>query len=415
MKITFIANACAIYESDDFRLLADPWLIDGAFDGAWFHYPKLKTKPKDLHDVDAIYISHLHPDHYCLESLSSFPRDIPIIVLDHGKNYLHKILRRDGWRNIVRIKDQETKVFGPFSLTMYKPWCLNPWADSSLGNLIDSCLVIEADGQKILNTNDCTPTLEACTELRERHGTFDVAQIQFNAAGPYPSCFSGVGWRESEKVKKRNLSYMLHMALILRPKLVHPFAGAYVLGGKNWHKNKVLGTTTAAHAAKYLIENEIKPLHLAEGESYDLSHSHEPRIKVPSCDEIMAFSESLKNAKYSYESDEEPPLAIYEELFDRSRKSFADIAAMNLCDCRVDINGRVIYKPIWETKNHLKCSIDERLLYRIMRFESHWNNAEIGCHIEFERTGKYIPDVHTLLSFFHPKTFGQNLIESIEP
>ena len=415
MKITFIANACAIYESDSFRLLSDPWLIDGAFDGAWFHYPKVKTTPGDLRDVDAIYISHLHPDHYCKLSLSSFPRDIPIVYLKHGKNYLHNMLKRDGWKNLIAIGDGETKAVGPFNITMYSPWCLNPWADSSLGNLIDSCMVLEADGHKILNTNDCTPTLAGCVDLREKHGQFDIAQIQFNAAGPYPSCFNGLGWRESEKVKERNLKYMVLMALVLRPKLVHPFAGAYIIGGKNWHKNKTLGTTTAQDAARYLIDRDIDPLHLLEGESYDLSSKYKvPDVKPSSRDEMMAYASTLKDRRYSYEEMGQD-LPNFDALFDKSRKSFADICAMNLIDCRVDINGRIAYKPIWDTRNHLRASIDERLLYMIMNFNAHWNNAEIGCHVEFDRTGKYIPDVHTLLSFLHVKTFGQNIIENICP
>ena len=96
MKITFYANACCVCEQDGFQLLTDPWLVDGAFIGAWYHFPPLKTKPEDLRDVDALYISHPHSDHFDRESLGVFRRDIPIVILDSERSYLQRMLHRLG-------------------------------------------------------------------------------------------------------------------------------------------------------------------------------------------------------------------------------------------------------------------------------------------------------------------------------
>ena len=90
MKIKFIANACAIFESDKgTKILSDPWIQNGVFEGSWCHFHKLETSIEDLQDVDAIYVSHIHPDHYD-ERFFNFSKEIPIIVLDHGFNFLHK-------------------------------------------------------------------------------------------------------------------------------------------------------------------------------------------------------------------------------------------------------------------------------------------------------------------------------------
>ncbi|SVE46189.1 uncharacterized protein METZ01_LOCUS499043, partial [marine metagenome] len=65
MKFEFIANACGIFTSDEeIKILTDPWIINGAFDGSWCHSHPLKTTVENLQDVDAIYVSHIHPDHY---------------------------------------------------------------------------------------------------------------------------------------------------------------------------------------------------------------------------------------------------------------------------------------------------------------------------------------------------------------
>ena len=46
--------------------------------------------------------------------------------------------------------------------------------------------------------------------------------------------------------------------------------------------------------------------------------------------------------------------------------------------------------------------LDERLLLRIIERRSHWNNAEIGCHIDVDRNPNvYEVDVHMLMQFFH--------------
>jgi hypothetical protein len=50
----------------------------------------------------------------------------------------------------------------------------------------------------------------------------------------------------------------------------------------------------------------------------------------------------------------------------------------------------------------IECSLDLRLLRRILDRKSHWNNAEIGCHIELNRIPNYYsPDIHTALQFLH--------------
>ena len=51
---------------------------------------------------------------------------------------------------------------------------------------------------------------------------------------------------------------------------------------------------------------------------------------------------------------------------------------------------------------YLKCTMDPRLLFRILTRDAHWNNAEVGCHIDFHRVPDvYDPDLHTMLSFLH--------------
>ena len=53
----------------DTSILCDPWLVDGEFYGSWCIFPSLTIKPEDFDNVDAIYISHIHPDHFSVKTL----------------------------------------------------------------------------------------------------------------------------------------------------------------------------------------------------------------------------------------------------------------------------------------------------------------------------------------------------------
>ena len=64
---------------------------------------------EDIQDMDAIYISHIHQDHYD-DRFFRFRKDIPILILDHKFNFLHKNLLEKGYTNLIKIKDGETKV-----------------------------------------------------------------------------------------------------------------------------------------------------------------------------------------------------------------------------------------------------------------------------------------------------------------
>ena len=87
----------------------DPWLNDGVFEGSWCHYPPLKTKQSDLTDIDAIYLSHIHPDHYD-ERYFNYPKDIPIYILKSKYNFLFKNLVKKGYTNVIELSLELRKV-----------------------------------------------------------------------------------------------------------------------------------------------------------------------------------------------------------------------------------------------------------------------------------------------------------------
>ena len=415
MNFKFIGNAGGIFVgSKGSKILCDPWIIDGVFEGSWFHYPPLKTKLSDIKKVDGIYISHIHPDHYD-DRFFDFPKDTPLIILNEGPNFLKKNLIKKGFTNFIEIKDNETVKFKEFNLTMYKPFSKHIFEESLLGNLIDSALVLNNEESTVINFNDNTPDEKSCAFLKKKFKKIDLAMLNYNAAGPYPSCFDNLTVEEKKKenkrLLKRNFDHLCKIIPILEPKSVLPFAGSYILGGKNYFKNDYLGTTTWDECADYLKENikiKTKIICLRENQIFDILNQKQlEKYERLDLVEMKKYIESIKKHKYEYEKDNEPNLSkLQEDIKLASIKMSESYKKFNInIDSNVFIkineenikiiNGKDINKKLY-------CEMDLKLLRRILDKKAHWNNAEIGAHIQFKRVpNKMDPDVHTLMSFFH--------------
>ena len=122
---------------------------------------------------------------------------------------------------------------------------------------------------------------------------------------------------------------------------------------------------------------------------------------------MKKYIESIKKHKYEYEKDNEPNVSkLKEDVKLASVKMSESYKKFNInIDSNVFIkvneeniqiiNGKDINKKLY-------CEMDLKLLRRILDKKAHWNNAEIGAHIQFKRVpNKMDPDVHTLMSFFH--------------
>jgi len=415
MKFKFIGNAAGTFiGSNGTKILCDPWIVDGVFEDAWYHYPALKTKLSDIKDVDGIYVSHIHPDHYDDKNFD-FPRDTPLIILNEGPNFLKKNLINKGFNNLIEIKDNETIQFKEFNITLYKPFTKHIFEESLIGNLIDSALVLENDGVTAINFNDNQPDENACLFLKNKFKNIDLAMLGYNGAGPYPSCFDNLTTQEkiseSERIFKRNFAHLCKIIPILQPKSVLPFAGSYIIGGKNYYKNEYLGTTTWDECADYLNNNlkfNSKVFCLRENQTYDVKNQKQlEKYEKLDINEMKKYIHSLKDKKYEYENDNIPEISkLKNEIGLASAKFIERVKKFS-----IELNPNIYLKieneniQIFKGKDanrHLYCDLDLRLLNRILHKKAHWNNAEIGTHINFKRfPNKMDPDVHTCMSFFH--------------
>lgn len=220
-RVELIAHASLRVRFGGRTLLADPWYVDPIDCNATFHWPPL------VHDVDrlaaetdAIWISHVHPDHFDPRTLERFPRHVPIVIGEYAKKGFREALAALG--------------FGVHEVPFQQEWTVPGTAisvaviESDYGEsaAYDSAVVVRTPEFTVFDNNDCYLRDEKYHWVRS-HFAVDYAFLGYSPASYYPVCFE---FPEAEKrallerAAERRYGDFVHAARLLAPRLAVPFA-----------------------------------------------------------------------------------------------------------------------------------------------------------------------------------------------
>ena len=245
MNITYLQNAGIIIENAGERILCDPWLIDGCYYGAWHHYPKFEFNPKEFENINYIYLSHIHPDHFDVKTLSQLKKDIPVLIHKFPQKYFKQNIEELGF-NVEEIShNKRTKLNKTWINIVAADNCDPEICSRAFGcnfgfnqfgtNQIDTFSVIDNDDQVIVNSNDCPFEIGQNTAkiIKKQYSKIDLLLVGYTGASDYP-CSYDLKLSEKERVAKLKKDKRLQNAAdyiqIFDPKYYLPFAGRYVLG-----------------------------------------------------------------------------------------------------------------------------------------------------------------------------------------
>uniref|UniRef100_A0A8C5XZL1 Cytidine monophosphate-N-acetylneuraminic acid hydroxylase n=1 Tax=Microcebus murinus TaxID=30608 RepID=A0A8C5XZL1_MICMU len=227
VQVTYLTHACMDLKLGDKRMVFDPWLMGPAFARGWW---LLHEPPSDwlerLCQADLIYISHMHSDHLSyptLEKLAGRRPDIPIYVGNTERPVFWN-LNQSG----VKLTNINVVPFGIWQQV-----------DKNLRFMIlmdgvhpemDTCIIVEYKGHKILNTVDCTRPNGG--RLPEK---VDLMMSDFaGGTSGFPMTFNGGKFTEEWKAqfikteRKKLLNYKARLVKDLQPRIYCPFAGYFV-------------------------------------------------------------------------------------------------------------------------------------------------------------------------------------------
>lgn len=144
-------------------LICDPWLVGSSYWRSWWNYPPVSKELINSLHPDFIYLTHIHWDHFHGDSLKKFRSNIPIIVPKGNYTRMKDDLFYLGFKNIIELKHGERLLLDEhFSITSYQFWMF-----------LDSALLIECDGVKLLNLNDSKHMGLTLKQITRKHHPID--------------------------------------------------------------------------------------------------------------------------------------------------------------------------------------------------------------------------------------------------
>lgn len=214
MSFRILSHACVEIKHKNKALLVDPWLIGSCYWRSWWNYPPVKKDVFEQLKPDAIYITHVHWDHWHGPTLKFFlEKNIKIITHDEPNKRSLRDLKNFGFKNIQILKHNESYEIGEIKITPYQFGLF----------LNDSALVIETPDFKMLNANDCKIAGSSLEQIKNNHGNFDFALRSHSSANDRV-CYKIEG---SEKIFDNPLHYTRSFKLFMdnvKPKYAIPFA-----------------------------------------------------------------------------------------------------------------------------------------------------------------------------------------------
>lgn len=422
ITVRYIYSACVVTSTKDVRILHDPWFTDGIYDGAWFHYPIVKEPITSIGDVDLVYVSHVHPDHYdpaFLKQYFGVYGEKEIIIASHEPNYLAKKMRADGFDPTILVSEMNR---GSSRITVI------PHKTGSISD-IDSALIFRyLEGNKehcVVNTNDVIFDDNMISVIKNNAFRPDILLCGYTGAGPYPQTYFDLDDPqlrvEAQKKKRAFFERYLRLVSELQPKISIPFAGKYILGGKLASLNAFRGV---ADATELLAIDERAIVLRDNGGQISTTDLKPTAVRVEPYPEkdIEQRQREISQYKLDYErliaESEIHQLPLKRLLIAATRKageqsecvrdyfftfklsdgSFAVINAKKRSETPIQFCD---LSEVQQFEPRSEIDIDPRYLFGLLTGVYHWNNAEVGSQYRTRRfPNQFNRSAQAYLNFF---------------
>ncbi len=424
IKVSYIYSACIIIETEDCKILCDPWFTEGIYDGSWFHFPKVDDPVKLIREVDFIYISHIHPDHYDPDFIKIYFSKFgvkKILISNHKHNYLLNKMKRDGFTPTI-IDQKKGLIIGNTSIFII------PHVTGSLSDIDSAISVKYNDNQKehvVLNVNDIIMDNEFVKKLRNSFPNIDILLCGYTGAGPYPQTYFSLDdkalIKEAKRKKRKFFAMYKKLTNSLNAKVNIPFAGKYILGGKLIELNDYRGVADAVEVLNFdknaiILDDGIGSF--IDTEKFIPSKT---RTEKYSRKDFISRCNEIKNKQMDYErlcdEDEVYQLPLdqylsksYKNAIKKSELNKDYFFVFNLDDqiCIMNANKNnvdirfidKIYSGSMPTPRS-EIIIDKRYLFGLLTRSYHWNNADVGSQYMVRRTpNEFNLEAQRFLDFF---------------
>jgi UDP-MurNAc hydroxylase len=221
MRVTYYGQACILVEAGGTKILTDPWLTEGAYQGTWFHTHVLAeagvTPETFRKDIDYLFLSHEHQDHTDVATLKHFPREIPLLICCFATPKFRNYLTQMGFTNIREVNSGDEIDLGEgVSVTIF--------GTAEYTN--DSAILIEHQGVRVFNETDCKLAYSDMQRIGQRG--IDIGFYMFSGANWYPIRYDYTDEVMRKLVLRRRgalLRSLVQRVKLTKPRIAVPAAG----------------------------------------------------------------------------------------------------------------------------------------------------------------------------------------------
>ena len=219
MKVKFLGQACTLIEIKEKIILCDPWIVGPCNTNSWYPLNRRIHTKKDIPtDVDYIYISHEHTDHFHSETLKEFDKTIPVFICKFPTDRFYNSVIKEGFKDVNVLNSWEKKILDKnLEITIIK--------NSEL-MLEDSAILIKSNEGTIFCQTDCGMSYESLQRVREAKP--DLGFFKFGAANWFPVVYNYEKDKKTAICKKRKankLTGFVAYVKAVKPKYAIPYAG----------------------------------------------------------------------------------------------------------------------------------------------------------------------------------------------
>ena len=245
MKLKFVNHSSFIIEHNGISLISDPWLEGRVFNNGWDLISKTKLSYNDFKDINYIWFSHEHPDHFFPPNLKLIPaeykKNITVLFQNTIDGRVVEYCRNAGFKEIIELhKGKYVELSKDFKVLCEYFSEGDSWITYKVGDIT------------ILNTNDCGIINKSeADNIKNTIGKVDILLTQFSYAY-WTGNKDEVAFRT--KVADEKLKSMKLQCDIFLPTITIPIASyVYFCHEENFYLNDCVNTAEKTY--NYLNAN----------------------------------------------------------------------------------------------------------------------------------------------------------------
>lgn len=440
MKIKNVHNAFTIVEVNHSKIVCDPWITEGLFDGTWGKFPCVNNIEDYIDGTTHCFISHVHQDHMDIEAIKLMDKTTRFYIPDIYPNHVIKgMLNNIGFTNVSMLKPlQKFEVIPGIYFNVIPP--MNGGGlvidkkdeEGTLAHLsVDAGLVIEdtIEGGKVVLLSDNGP-YELNPQLEEAMKDSDLIAFPFNGvADNYPICFSNMTLKEKREasLKRQSNRAILQSKTFktLKPKNIMPYSSDIVILGSR------AKDFADVHPIEYIDRKLVSAIYEEKTNipTHAVCYNNDVIVKNGKITiEGKYIEHDFKTYAYSKYSEGVNPIIVHDKvdknllennfklscnnmfnMMDKLKLSSEWVLYFNIQDLNTNFSVNLKTKKlkfnttsIYNNSKTQTLTIPSGYLNEHFKFNHHWNNSIISHNLNWHRTiDEYCGGLESALNFLH--------------